>query len=435
VSSRRLLVSRSWEAVTIATLVAVSMWAGDAHAQTDDPADAARFRVGPLALSPSIRLTNIGVDTNVFRENKLDGPDRDVMATASPSTSAWFRFGRVRASSYSQFDFIYFNRLAHLRAVDSENVGRVQVTVNRVTPYLQGNRIVTRHRRNLEIDAPIQRSDVGWTGGVDVRLTSKGSIALHVQRHEYEYSGDTLYLGSDLKVLLNRTVDTEGMGFRYELTPFTAVGIAVGRERNRFRFTPDRDADSIRVRPSVEFKPFALVTGRAEVGIRRRRFANSHIPDMTGVVANLNLGYTLLGTTQLSVSAERDLAYSYHFDLEEYVLSGISIAAVHRLSDSWDVGANIGRYRLSYQQGAPVITPVITDATNMLANTVASTPVTTAAPWETVRSYGAGMGYRLSNNTRLGLQMEYSRRGVDPSLGAWRGYDGLRFTSSLTYDF
>ena len=404
--------------VIVATLAVVGGGAGSAHAQSEDPADRARFHVGPLALAPSIRLTNIGVDTNVFRENEIDGPDRDVMATASPSTSAWLRLGRVRVSGYSQFDLIYFNRLAYLRAVDSENVGRVQVTVNRFTPYVQGNRIVTRHRRNLEIDAPIQRYDAGWTSGLGVRLTSKGSLDLQVQRHQYEYSGNTFYLGSDLALLLNRKVDTEGIGFRYELTPFTAVGIAVGRERNRFQFARDRDAESLRIRPAVEFKPFALVTGRAEIGVRRRRFVNSQIPDMTGLVANINLGYTLLGNTQLSVQAERDLSYSYHIDLEEYVLAGVSVSAVHRLSDSWDVGASISRYRLSYQQ----------------SGLVTGSSIASGEPWETVRGYGAGMGYRLSN-TRLGLQLEYSRRGVDPALGAWRGYDGLRFTSSLTYDF
>jgi hypothetical protein len=75
---------------------------------------------------------------------------------------------------------------------------------------------------------------------------------------------------------------------------------------------PARDADSWRVMPGVEFAPQALIKGSAYVGHRKfTPLLPRVLPEFSGVVADLGLSYTLLGSTVFGVSYRRDLTYSY----------------------------------------------------------------------------------------------------------------------------
>ncbi|MGE3404654.1 MAG: hypothetical protein AB7K63_18850, partial [Vicinamibacterales bacterium] len=60
--------------------------------QADDPVDTARIQLGPLGVTPTLSLNNLGVDSNVF--NTTVNPQRDYTATLTPSADAWFRAGR-----------------------------------------------------------------------------------------------------------------------------------------------------------------------------------------------------------------------------------------------------------------------------------------------------------------------------------------------------
>ena len=67
-----------------------------AAAQSDGAPDPAkvRVRIGPLWMNPSIGLTNLGVDDNVFNEAEDQQPKSDFTATFTPRTDLWVRMGR-----------------------------------------------------------------------------------------------------------------------------------------------------------------------------------------------------------------------------------------------------------------------------------------------------------------------------------------------------
>ena len=52
-----------------------------------------RVRLGPLWLSPTIELTNLGIDTNVFNEPQESNPKQDFTLTVVPKTQLWIRIG------------------------------------------------------------------------------------------------------------------------------------------------------------------------------------------------------------------------------------------------------------------------------------------------------------------------------------------------------
>jgi hypothetical protein len=375
-------------------------------AQVSEPPDDARVHVGPLTLSPSIAVTNAGHDNNVYFA--AQNPQSDFTATASPSVQGWLRLAALQFTGRSQIDAVYYRELSDLRAIDTDHSGVVQVRLNRLTPYVSGARALTRHRRSLEIDAPVRRLDQSWSVGADLRLTAKTTVGAAFATSDVEYQGDTIYFGNDLAELLNRRSSGEQVHFRYELTPLTTIGVEAQRGRDRFVATAERDSNSLGVSPFVEFKPLALISGRAQFGFRRHRFLGGETPEFRGTFAQVSLQYTLLGRTRFGVDAQRDLGYSYRIEQEQYLLSGLSVSVTHSVVEPWELTGRVGRYSLNYRVGRG------------------------AAVVETVPSYGVGVGYRLGR-TRIGLQLDHYRRSSQVSVQ--RQSTRTQIVSSVTHTF
>jgi hypothetical protein len=380
------------------------------EAQVAEPPADAPFQVGPMVLAPVLRLTNVGHDSNVFNTN--DNPKADMMAMFSPSVDGWLRMAHGRATGRSQFDLYYFRTLTELRAVDSDHSAQIEIPVNRVKPYFSARVLNTRHRQNLEIDALARRRTSSGTLGMDVRLTSKVTAGLFARRSNLKYEANSLYLGTDLARELNYTSRGEGANIRYALTPLTTISVEAERGRDRFAFGSGRDSNNLWINSGITFAPRALISGHASVGVQRRTFLGGTSPEFTGPVASADLTYTLLGRTRFTVSAARQLEYSYIYS--DYVMGGVSLSVAQRFGDSWEVGGSIGRSRLNYRQ-------------------IASPAGTLDFSDETVLTFGGDVGYMLGH-TRLGFYVDHRQRQVDePTI--FRGYQRLRIGSSVAYTF
>jgi len=401
----------------IGVLVGVITLIGSASgfAQTTPTADAPAnpgLRVGPLALSPIVRLTELGYDSNVYNLSEDLRPVGDFVSTVSPALQAWFRFGRVRATGHSQLDMYYYRTLPSLRSVDTDNGAQVDLVLNRVRLFVGGSRLDTQRRQNFEIDAIAERVTDEATVGAEVHVTGKTSFTVSTHRTHLAYAPNSLYLGTDLGQALNHTAVGETVGLRYAITPLTLFGVEVVQDRARFESQFDRNSTELRITPSVEFSPFALVSGRASVGFYRRTF--SALAPQTGTSALVDLNYTLLGRTRFGISVNRKLEYSYLTVLYDYIEAGVTGSVTQRLGDSWELSGRLGRARLSYQSAA----------TNVTAAQV---------PGETVVTSGVDVGYNL-RHTRIGLYVEHNQRDTDQSAPN-RGYQRFRIGSSATYAF
>jgi hypothetical protein len=186
----------------------------------------------------------------------------------------------------------------------------------------------------------------------------------------------------------------------------------MGRDQERFVFSPFRDSDSTRVVGTVNFQPLALINGIASVGYRRFTPLPHDVPPYRGAIAALNLSYSLLGTTRVSVQANRDVQYSFEFSQPYYLETGVSASIQRQVYGPFDVLARTGAQRLAYRDriGAAVEVSNRTDR---------------------VRSFGIGVGYRLGTDKRMGFTIDRQNRtsGLDR-----REYSGLRYGMSLTYE-
>ena len=363
------------------------------------------------SLSPTIRLT-AGWDDNIFRANTADNPIGDFVTTVSPDVQASFRVSRLRVSGRGEVDFIRFRKVSAINSIDILTNARVELPLGRLTPYFGGDWTNTRHRRNFEIDLPVRQVDSSWNAGIDLRLSAKTSIGVTRRQSRVDYKGDTNYLGSDLAQYLGATAAITGAEFRYSLTPFTTVGADIEQDRTEFEIATERDSEGFLLASVIEFRPLALVSGSARLGIRRRTFIDGNAPSYRTVVTRFDLAYTLLGRTRFVVTGQRDLSYSYRADQRDYLPTGVELAVNHRVANAWDVRGALGQYRLIYGLGVP------------------DGPLSSRS--ERVLAYRWGFGYHIE---KMIVGFEVSRETRTSDFTVNRDYEATRIASSVSYDF
>ena len=226
----------------------------------------------------------------------------------------------------------------------------------------------------------------------------------------FDFEENAVFLGTNLHNELNRTVTAASLTVRHELTPLTSITLDLGRQQERFDFSPLRDSDSTEVNVGVRFEPFALVSGFAQIGYRNYMPLSSDLPRYTGSIASVNLAYVVLGATRLGLVIDRDIEQSYDFNSPYYLRTGITASIGQQIYGPLDVQGRVGNQRLAYRERAGSV--AVLDRVDK------------------VRSYGAGIGYRLGRDLRIGLNVDQQTR---ESQIDERRYEGLKYGMAVTY--
>ncbi len=368
-----------------------------------------RIRMGGVSVNPTIALTNIGIDSNVF--NSVDDPQSDFTMTLSPGLDLWARAGRVRLVMRARTDLVYFNQFSSERSIDGGFGGRVELPFNRLVPWIEGGSYSGRQRVGYEIDARLRRTidDIGFGAGLRVAANTRVNVGL--RRETTMWNGDAVFLGNNLRQYLSRTSDSLNVSYRQQLTALTTFAIDASAMTDRFQLAPERNADSVRVATGFDLKTRALINGRVRIGYRKLDPVGGGFGGFRGLVSDVSVGYTLRGATRLAAGTSRDTNYSFERTYPYYVQTGVSATVTQRLTDRWDAQGAISRTDLAYRTlvGAPGLIPNRTDR------------------WD---QRGGGMGYRLNRDVRIGFNVDKVRR---RSPVQRRDYDGYRLGASVTY--
>ena len=83
-------------------LISIDALAGQTE---EDPRTSAQARFGPLYLTPTIQLTNLGVDTNVFNTPE---PESDFTFTTTPRLVTYVPFRNASVTVDWVTDLVYF---------------------------------------------------------------------------------------------------------------------------------------------------------------------------------------------------------------------------------------------------------------------------------------------------------------------------------------
>jgi hypothetical protein len=383
-------------------------------AQTSDGAPdpaTVRVRIGALWMNPTVSLTNLGVDDNVFNEPDDLGPKRDVTLTVTPTTDLWVRMGRTWVSGTIKEELIWYQKYATERAANSTYRVGWKVPLTRLIVDVGANHLNARDRPGYEIDARALRTETRYNGSVELRALSKTFIGVRADRQQVDFDKDAVFLGANLDTELNHVTTIAGVSVRHQLTPLTGLAVIAAHSQDRFDFSSLRDSDSDSLALNLMFDPFALIKGGVAVGVRNFRPRDASVEAYKGLTATVDLSYSLLGVTKFSVKATRDIQYSFDENQPYYLHNGIDGSIAQQIFGPFDAVGRAGVQSLAYR-GRFGVTGLIADRVDR------------------VRTLGVGVGYHLGKDLRLGFNLDHSRRVSELER---RRYSGLKFGTAVTY--
>ena len=386
-----------------------------AAAQSDGAPDPAkvRVRIGALWMNPSIGLTNLGVDDNVFNESEDQQPKSDFTLTFTPRTDLWVRMGRSWLSGTIDEQLVWYQKYSSERSTNSRFLVGWRIPANVFNVNLGASYANTKERPGYEIDLRAPQSNVGLQAGIEGKVASKSFIGVRVQRQAVDFDDEATFANRLLRDELNHDTTSVTLTLRQQLTPLTSVELNGMRSTDQFEFSPLRDSTSTSFNGLVTFDPLALIRGTASFGIRDFTPDSPDIPAYTGGTMSVDLAYTLLGATRFAVRAIRDIQYSFDVTQPYYLQTGIEFSVTQQIYGPVDVVGRLNEQRLAYRDrsGVPQIAPNRTDS---------------------IHSFGGGAGYRFGPDLRLGFNIDSMRR---ESVIELRTYKGLKYGTALTYGF
>jgi hypothetical protein len=381
--------------------------------RTADPLEGMPIHWGALGLTPTVSVTNFGVDSNIF--NDASDPKSDFTMTVTPRLQARLRAQRALFSGSVATGLVYFKSHDEERSIDYITDGRGDFDLNWVRPYVSASLTETSERLNAELDARAPRTETAISGGALFRTATKAALVVDFKREGLDFEQGTFFEGVPLSRTLNSTTQTIEGGLEVYLTPLTTLSVIAARETDRFEHSPSRDSNTLRFMPSLRMEAPAIVQGSIAVGYRRFDAIDPQIPDYSGVVVHGSLSHVVAERTKIDLSVSRDVQYSFEVTQPYYLTTGFRLTVAYQVLDALDVQAFGGRERLAYRDELPAAAP---SAANGGDRT------------DRVGTIGAGAGYRLRPNLRVGIDVEYAKRDSDrPD----RRYDRTRVFGSMTY--
>jgi hypothetical protein len=372
--------------------------------------------VGPLYFTPKVNLKELGVDSNVF--NAAGEQKSDFTFTVTPGADVNLPVARralfqLRPAA----DLVWYANYGSERSIDPQLTGRAEIYLRRITLFAEDAYLNTRQRLNYEVDLRARHVENDATVGAALRVTPKFSVELAGRIDDTRFDADEQFDGVRLQRTLNQKTTGYSVAARHRVTPLTTMVVRFEGIDDEFEFSPARDSKSVRIMPGVEFKPRALIKGSAYVGYRKfTPEAAAVLPEFSGLVAQLGLSYTLLGSTTFGVSYSRDLTYSYEEAQPFFVNNWVGASIRRALGRRFDVLVSADRHVYEYRD---LLTPEA--VADVLEERV-----------DTTWNYAGSIGYRIGKG-RVGFGASYWQRGSN--VRTYRDYDNLRFGTTVSYGF
>ena len=366
------------------------------------------LQAGPASLYPAISLRDVGTDSNVYNDGTA--PKEDFTYKVTPRLYAVVPIGGTRFVGSGSGDFVYYRTYTDQQSVNASFNGRYEVVEARFKPFASASFATHRERQGMEIDVRARQTQTMVMLGIDVELTPLTSLTASVRRERTAWDEDAQYFGVSLAEQLNSSTDILGAGVRYRPTPFTSLTTVAEIQRDRFEMAPERDADSLRLAPSVEFDNGSALTGRAQAGYRVFRPLNASLEGYDGFVASAGLRYAFADVTRVYLDGGHDVKYSFDPLQPYYLESGLRVRLIQRIAGPFE-GVAIGeRWHLQHQR----VGGQSFDGREEYTTTV-----------------GGGVGFRLTREMEITFTVDRTTR--TSSAPVARAFERRRVLASVSY--
>jgi hypothetical protein len=396
--------------LTAGVVVGAMVAASEARAQGSPILPETRpILAGPVTFYPTIAIRDAGQDSNVF--NDTTGPRGDLTYSVTPRLFVVAPIGHTRFIGRALGTFTDFRTYKDQRSFGGLFDGRFEVMSPGFRPFASVGFADRRERRGFEIDARVRQRQTFASLGLDVDLTAITAVTAWVTRTTTAWDRSEHYLGVGLADQLDYSATTFAGGARFRVTPLTTLIAAAEVQQDRFERSPLRDADSLRIGPSVDFDSSAEITGHIKVDYRSFRPLNPTVAGYRGITAFADLRYTFRDLIEVKVDANRDVDYSYD-PLEPYYLEmGGRLTVTQRVIGPFGVIFIGERWNIHHQQV-------------FVASSFDGRLDTTTA-------VGAGIAIQKSKQVRF--ELVYQRTSRRSSAPGWREYERQQIFASAIY--
>jgi hypothetical protein len=358
-----------------------------------DVRDRNLMRFGPLRILPTFRLTEVGYDTNVYYRDQEASPVADYTATLSPEIKGFWLVGSSMILSITENpEYVFFLNETPLRAFTNSFSPAARILLFRRIA-VSGDYHVQKHTRRAysEFEGPVTDTRTGWAGHVFFETPRGTAIGVSGSEDEYRYTGlGPSEVPTDFALALDRKERAAVFEFYYRV--FSQSYLFAGAGYSDFTFlNPDsswRDAWSTRAYGGIRFPLAGRARGTVCLGYKRFVPRSPDRRSFAGLTADTDV-FLRLGRVALSGAYARD---NYFSSYEDRFRGGLSLYLFPflRLEGSFQSGA--WRYpepQEVWYQGGYVLLDSRKDATRNLA---------------------AGIAFRISGHTGLGLSYNFYRR-------------------------
>jgi hypothetical protein len=364
---------------------------------------------GPVTFYPTIALRNTGVDSNVF--NDTTGPRGDFTYSVTPRLFVVAPIANTRFIGRALGTFTDFRTYKDQRSFGGLFDARYEVTSPGFRPFASVGFADRRERRGFEIDARVRQRQTFASLGLDVDVTAITALTAWGTRTTTAWDRNERYLGVGLADQLDYAATSFAGGARFKVTPLTTVTAAAEVEQDRFQRSPLRDADSLRIGPSVDFDSSAAITGHLRADYRSFSPLSSTVAGYRGLTAFADIRYLFRDRIEVKVDANRDVDYSYD-PIEPYYLEvGGRLTVTQRVIGPFGVIGIAERWNVHHQQvfGGPEFDGRL----------------------DTTTSAGAGLAIQKSKQVRF--ELVYQRTSRRSSAPGWREYERQQIFASAIY--
>lgn len=378
---------------------------------TEDPADTARVRIGPLFLQPEFGLKNVGLDNNVF--NDPADPQRDWTGTLALGMHAGLRYGQARLTVKTTTNYVYYAHFREERAIDGHTRYQFEIRNPRIRPWIAFDKVKSHERSGFEIDSRAGRSVPTYEAGLEAKLGFRLSTRLVAFQRKVAYQEEERFRGVDLADTLDTRTDQGALQVLYEVSPLSSLRLGLEMSRIRFDTASIRNADDRAVYIGLEGRRDAGMEGTVDIGWKDRKPADPRAPSFSGLVARGSGAVVFAEQVRVAFGLDRDPQWSYEEAYTFYVQSGASTTITWRPYQRFDIQATGRHYWLDYRHGLDDRAVLRTDK---------------------IYSYGGGIGIFLRGypGTRLGIGVEQAAR---ESQLEDRNYRTLRYLTNVGFSF
>lgn len=377
--------------------------------------DQAAWRIGPFHIQPSLVISNVGVDSNIYYSPT--DPVKDFTLTAGPAATVYLPFGRKFVLwAYGSPRYVWYKETAKERTWNYFFNGSAQLALKNIFFSLDGIYNDARERWSTEVDIRPRRKEMGYGASALVKLAWKTSFSLGYRTVKYDYADEVTGEGFDVRQELNRTEAYGTLSVFYQISSLNRFFVDLEYGRYDFEFAERAalsDSRSAAAYAGFEFSPLSRrLRGRVRIGYKNFDVLNPDMPDHQGLVGSAQVSLRVNEPLAFRVSYVRDVVFSLWYDNPYYLQSqpggGASLYLFRFLRLDYDYSNGRNEYPLVGGGG----------------------PETKR--YDQYITHSTGAYFRITKSAALGFVLSWWARDSNiPSEDDKRTFFGL----NLTYDF